>query len=687
MFYFMFCMSSVLHRPDSQKTSVSPDPGMLRKLVRDRNCRPVFRGILESLLRYLTQDLLKRTILNKNPEKPGSDIVFERNTDWSDQTINSSVKQTQLQTSCIDAKLPKEHKIILEKSAETEKCPSGPEKERLPSRLRGDQKAGDLIPRRLTTFQLLQSKFLRSTPKPPITHQREVGTLSSSKGVAGDVNHCKDGEHSMQNKDRTRREQGLKRGGSVKVIVAKFAMAEQKEKGENMLKKQPMKPRLLRRGILLSSLMERFETMATVCKGSDLKRSREKPSGGVDMTSNLQQRLVEQQVSDQTEHTQNQHKQMKIKSVGKQLKRNQTTSLQERRTKEAEDILKEANPKEKNNFKAEGMRQNEDERLNQKSDVHSSSKHVNAQVYHQHVNGQMSEEYGEIPTTVEETQMTNKLKYGHQELLCSTSMTESLLPEPYRIVTQEEAQVNWHVATVMACSPVWSTCVDSSPKQYSESSPINLKTEVPQRDLQCKDSSTGQPATTITDERCLLKPETGGLSTYTGHNPVENVAVEGLSSSKAVTFQRLLPLYVIPCDYRFDYQRDIDDQTDSSLQSELQPETIFPLDATSPTNADVSMTAFNTGVLTCTSNNRNGQTLRLTTEEKAQEKEVGTVDIKDGMLQTLRLSECDAAAFEDSETSAVTSQRPKYTTISYGDPSVKQTYTPKIIRFTDTFTF
>lgn len=32
-------------------------------------------------------------------------------------------------------------------------------------------------------------------------------------------------------------------------------------------------------------------------------------------------------------------------------------------------------------------------------------------------------------------------------------------------------------------------------------------------------------------------------------------------------------------------------------------------------------------------------------------------------------------------------QRAKYTSINYGDPAVKQKYKPKVIRFTDTFTF
>lgn len=263
------CMSSILYRPDSRKASITPDAGMLRKLVRDRNCRPVLRGILESLLHYLTQNLPKWTTRIGHPDKPGSEIVIERNTNWPDQRIEASINQTQ--TSCAVSQHPGEHETKQIKTAESsskipEKCWSDPQKDKP-----RDPRAGDLIPRRLTTFQLLQSKFIRSTPKPPMTHQREVGTLSCSRGVAGNVKHCQDNEHYMHKKDRTRTEQGLKRGGSVKDMIAKFATAEQKEKGVKMMKKEPIKPRLIGRGILLSSLMEKFETLATVCKGSDLK--------------------------------------------------------------------------------------------------------------------------------------------------------------------------------------------------------------------------------------------------------------------------------------------------------------------------------------------------------------------------------------------------------------------------------
>lgn len=703
-----FCMSSILHRPDSRKTSISPDACMLRKLVRDRNCRPVLRGILESLLHYLTQHLPKWTTRNRNPEKPGLDIAVERSTDWPDQRIEASMKQTQLQTSCTIVQLPVEHKKTQGKTDETsskipEKCWPSPQKDSLPSRYGGDQRAGNLISRRITTFQLLQSKFIRSTPKPPITHQREVGTLSCGRGVAGNVNRCQDSENDMHKRNRTRREPGPKRGGGVKDIVAKFAIAEQKEKGVNTLKKQPIKAKLIGRGILLSSLMERFETMATVCEGSDLKCSHERPTGGVKVTSNVKQRVAcHERRKDQTVHKQNQHKQIKSKTVGQKLKGIQTTKGQEQRPEQAGDALTKVNSnlEEKNHLKAEQERQMGDQLSDQKAEGHCSLNHEKDGAYDEDVEGWRSGEYDEIQTTVEETSITDKLKYGHLELLSLTSVTERSLPEPYKLFPQVEAQVNWHVATIRTCSPVWSTCVDSSPKQYSvepsESSQKipNLKTEVPHSALQqsYRESSPGEPAGTVTDGRRPVKPKTEGLSTYKGRHHAENGAAEDPNPTKAETIQRGLPMYVIPCVYRFDYQQDVDDQTDSSLQS--APET-------TPPHSDTSMTAFNTALVTCPPNNTKVQTLHITTkrnptEDKPQEKDREAKE--EVMPQSFRLPEDNKAALEDSETFAVMSaktqpegedpkQRPKYTTINYGDPSVKQTYKPKIIRFTDTFTF
>lgn len=711
------CPLCPLHRPGSWKISISPDAGMLRKLVRDRNCRPVLRGILESLLHYLTQNLPKWTARSRHPEKPVLDPVVERNTDWPDQRIEALMKQTQLQTSCTIAQLPEEHKTTAE-TGFSEKCWSDPQKERLPSRDGGDQR--DLIPRRLTTFQLLQSKFIRSTPKPPITHQREVGTLSSSRGAAGDVNHCQDSEHNKHRKDQTRREQGEKRGGSVKAIVAKFAMAEQKEKGENMLKKQLIKPRLIGKGVLLSSLMERLENMATVCKGSDLKSSHERPSGEIKVTSTVKQRVANHerqlQVVDQTVPKQVRQKQMKRKPVGQQLKGHQHTNRQEHIPRHVINILTKvnSNQEEKNNLKAEQMRQLGDERSDQKADGQCSLNHIKAQAHD--VNGWKSGECDETQATVQ-TNIANKLRHGHLELICLTSVTESTHPEPYRLFPQVEAQVNRHVATIMTSPPMWSTCVDSSPNQYSAEPSershlekiLNLETQGPHSALQYSDgeSSTGEPASTVTDGRCPLKPKTEGLSTYTGHAHVEKGAAEDPNLTKDVNIQRSLPKYIIPRVYRCDYQQDVNDRTDSSHQPAPHPQAIAPLVAKPYTQSNTSTTAFNTGLVTCPPQDMKVQTLQTKVkpmegkpQEQEQEAREGTpVYIKDTcMLQSFRLSEDTASkdVFEDRETSAVTSiqtgrdhlkQRPKYTTINYGDPSIKQTYTPKIIRFTDTFTF
>ncbi|TMS12917.1 [Protein ADP-ribosylarginine] hydrolase-like protein 1 [Larimichthys crocea] len=690
-----------IDKPDSRKTSISPDAGMLRKLVRDHNCRPVVRGILESLLHYLTQELPKWTSRNRHLEKPGSDIVVEVNTN----------SMTQLRPSCTKIQLPDKHKTTQVKTVETiskipKKCWSDSQK---------DQRPGDLIPRRITTFQLLQSKFMRSTPKPPITHQREVGTLSTSRGVAGDVNHSQDSENNKHKKDWTRRQQALKRGGGVKDIVAKFAMAEQKEKKENVLKKQPVKPRLIGRGVLLSSLMERFETMATVCKGSDLKCSHERPSGGVKMASNIKQRVAycerqQEHVVVQTVHKQNLHKQMKRECVGQQLKGNQTTNEQEQRPEEVVEVPTKVNSnlEENGHVKADQMRQMGDKHLDKKPEGHCSLNNLQAHVHDKDVKGWRSGEYGEIQTTVEETGIANRLKHGHLELLCLTSVTKMSLPEPYQLLPQVDAQVNWHVATIMTCPPVWSTCVDSSPKlnlmEPSESLHTNLKTEVPHRALQYSHSESSVDES-VTDARCLLKPKPERFSTYTGNDPVENVAAEDPNPTKDVTIQRRLPMYIIPCVYRFDNQ-DVDDQTESFPQSAPHPETVTPFVAMpSPKH---SMTTL------LSPNNMKVQAPHTTTKQKPmegkaqgkeegepEEEEVTPVDIKDtSMTQSFGLSEDTAnkAAFENSKTSAATSpkieperdspkQRPKYTTINYGDPSVKQTYKPKVIRFTDTFTF
>lgn len=731
-----FCMSSILCRPDSWKTSISPDASMLRKLVRDRNCRPVLRGILESLLQYLTQDLPKLSTRNRSMEKPGSSIVTERNTrnnDCPNEKTQSSMKQTQLQTNGTLVQLSEEGKISQGKIAEnstkiTDEEQSDPQKDRLSSKYGGDKTTGDLITRRLTTFQLLQSKFTRSTPKPSISHQREVGTLPSSRGVGGHVNHSQDSERDMPKMHK--REQGLKNVANVKDMVAKFAMAEKKEQGLKTVKKRSTKPRLIRRGIFLSSLMERFETMATVCKGSDLKCSHEKSSRGVKVRNNIKEKVEchergKQQVVDETVHKQNQCMSMKSKSIGQQLKGNQIVIGQEQRSEQIVVILTKvySNEKGTNKLKAEQKGQTEDQPSDQKADSDSSLK----QMMDDNDKGWQLGKYDEIQTTVDETHcVTNRLKYGRPELLCLTSVTEWSFPDPYRLFPQVEAPLSWRMATITTSSPVLYTCVDSSPKQYlQEIKPVtsenmlNMKKDSPHGAPQYSHiKSAADEASTIVRES-TLKPKIEEIFEDRAHGPMGYSTIEDPNLLKTITIERRLPKHVIPRVYRFDYQQGAD-HTDSSSQSTAHPDTITALVAIPPSQSDSSMPALNPvllrmeNILDSDPYPPNGITLDTIingkpAEAKAQEKdkeareekEVAQVDMRDSnMQQTLRLSEHTASktGLEDSETSAVTlpeiqterekpKERPKYTTINYGDPSVKQTYKPKIIRFTDTFTF
>ncbi|XP_067352261.1 inactive ADP-ribosyltransferase arh2 [Channa argus] len=709
-----------IDKPDSWKTSISPDANMLRKLVRDRKCHPVLRGIFESLLHYIMQDLPKWSTRNQSLEKSEFGIVAEidtRNKDCPKGRTETSMKH--LQPSCTVLQLPEEHKMTELKTAETsskmpEKHQSGPKKDRLLSKYRGNKKAGGLIPQRLTTFQLLQSKFTRSTPKTFITYQREVGTLSSIK-VAGNVNYSQGNEHDVQKRDRAKRDPRLKNTGSVKDMVAKFAVAERKERGLNVIK-EPIKPRLIGRGIFLSSLMKRFETMATVCNEGDLKCLHARPSIEVKMSSNVKMKLnsherVQQQVVDQTVHKQNQHKLMKSKSLGQQLKGNQIANRKQQIPEEVLDLLTNVNPnlEEKNDLKAEQVLPRGDQPLGQKAGSHCSLKHIHGT----NVNGWVSGEYGKSQTIVNQTDtcIINRLKHGSLELFCLMSVTEWSFPEAYRFFLQVEDPFLWYVATITCC-PVVYTRVDSSPKQYlrkikaaASEKILNLKKDSPCKASHSK-SAAGEPSIVIED---TVSPKTEGIFEEKFHDQMDNSTVEDPDTLRAVTIQRIMPKYVMPHVSRCDYQQGLE-RTYSFSQSTPQ------LDAISPSQSDTSMCPLNLVLMKMenvqdfdlyppsdiTHHIKNkGDPTEVKAQEKDKEDREKKVEIKEtNTQQNVRLSEdnVSTAGFEVSKTSAVTlpeiqpeaekpKQRPKYTTINYGDPSVKQTYKPKIIRFTDTFTF
>lgn len=658
-------MSFILHRPDSRKPSNIPDAAMLRKLVRDRNCRPVLRGILESLLHYLNQLLSKWTTNNTPTEKPESDMPVQSVMIHPDQRTVASMKQTELRVKPTGAQLPQKLK-----------CWSNPQK--LPGMC-----AADYIPRRLTTFKLLQSKFIRSIPKPPITHQREVGMLSSSRGV-DDLKHDQCSEPSAR-KNQTRREQGLKKGGTVKDLIAKFAMAEQKETGEKLVKKQPVKPRLITRGIVLSSLMEKFETMATVYKGSDFKSSHEWPSGGVKVTNKVKQRVdgherQQQRTTDQTDGKQKRHKQIKSESGEVRMKGNESAKGQRQKPEQGEDTSDKINTNQKEDIlKAEQIVHLTEMDFKQKAEGTHSLQSMKPHFCEKDIKGRTSG-----------TSIINKLNYGRQEEFSFESVAESLFPEPCRALTLLEAQMYLHVGIIKACFPVWSTCFDSPSKIYSVE----------------PSGSTGEDH----DKNFSSRPQTEGHSTCTGCHTMEKTEVEDVKPTKNETTPRQLPKFLIPRVQRFGSpQLDID-QTDPLQPSVPNLGNIDPLFTLQPPHPDTSVTALNTGIVACPPNNTKEAVFGTITNEKTETvlqdkeevaKEQPSIVINNtDVPQCFRLSEGTAskATCEDTNTSDVTSLkinperdnqrwRPKYTTINYGDPSVKQTYKPKIIRFTDTFTF
>ncbi|KAK6325745.1 hypothetical protein J4Q44_G00050870 [Coregonus suidteri] len=229
-------------------SGLTVDTSALRRLVWDRTTRPELRGVLESLLHYLTQDLPSRSPTARPPERLGLEVG-------------------------VGVEVPQFSRF-------------------------GGRPAGGDVSRRLTSFQLLQAKFLRNTPKPPLTHRREVGALALSSRGGG----C--GSHSQGREPPSGQVEGcipktgcgVGKGNTVKDVLARFAVAAQKERGGatqggGVLKR----PRLIGKGQLLSAIMDKFETMATVQRGSDKSCLKKSSPGKVKVTGGHVKELVSRQ--------------------------------------------------------------------------------------------------------------------------------------------------------------------------------------------------------------------------------------------------------------------------------------------------------------------------------------------------------------------------------------------------------
>ncbi|XP_042171943.1 uncharacterized protein LOC112240835 [Oncorhynchus tshawytscha] len=227
------------------------DTRTLRRLVWDRTTRPELRGILESLFHYLTQDLPGRSPTARPPERLGLEV-----------SVGLEVPQFS-------------------------RC--------------GGRPAGSDVSRRLTSFQLLQAKFLRNTPNPPLTHRREVGALALSSrggggGGCGSQSHGRETPSGQVEGCIPKTGRRVRKGNTVKDVLARFAAATQKERGGATQGGGASKrPRPIGKGQLLSAIMDKFETMATVHRGSDVSCQKKSSSPGTSSSGRVNELVSRQE--------------------------------------------------------------------------------------------------------------------------------------------------------------------------------------------------------------------------------------------------------------------------------------------------------------------------------------------------------------------------------------------------------
>ncbi|CAL8350725.1 unnamed protein product [Merluccius merluccius] len=216
-------------KPRSKNRSVSLNANALRKLIRERTCRPDVRDVLESLLLYLTQEL--PTLARRNVDMNPGLTLTEGDVKMAKSLVNHTPTETPVDS---EKHSPGESDTTWDVSPKRQDS-MDPEDKRA-SGLR----AGEPKQRRLTAFQLLQAKFMRTTPKPVATHQRQVGALHCAPRGRG-ANESQDRKSTACGSEthHPKRRQWQKTGSNVKDIVARFASAEEKEKRVNTQGKTP----------------------------------------------------------------------------------------------------------------------------------------------------------------------------------------------------------------------------------------------------------------------------------------------------------------------------------------------------------------------------------------------------------------------------------------------------------------
>ncbi|XP_062303730.1 inactive ADP-ribosyltransferase arh2 [Osmerus eperlanus] len=680
------------------------DVTALRRLVLDRTSRPEVRGVLESLLQYLIQDLPNR-VTPRTCESP-------RLAHSLPTRAPGTTKRPGLRTEASQSR-------------------------------HGASPVGGDMPRRLTSFQLLQAKFQRATPKPPLTHRREVGALFLRVGGVGPCgSQRQDGEAPRGKGEdcRGRAGRGLRRGGSVQDIVAKFAAAEQRQCG-GPTQELPIKPSKIRKGPLLSSLMEKFETMATVHRRSDSIGLTQSPPGKIKVSGHMKEIMGSQEVVPEgTGHT--------AKDQSPMIK------LIDRVPEEQKEICP---SKGKIDDSSQLTTDNSDSTImntNHRVNIESADEQITVQgsetmlkvqsVQNSEGRVQSLHEDSEVQAS-EKNDLGQRVQYGKTELLCSAAVEEWSPPEPQTVLAQTEMSSIGYVVTFLPCAPVWAlACVNQPAQQYTgQPKPMTLgrPTVSPKGGrLSCsREAPDIVPLGSLVD--VSSRPAAVATSSRGHRGAQAKVPSEPdwpcsqPDPPQTWSTQKGMPRYCIPRVHGAG-PRELDTSHDSPCLQPLTTESVTPEAPASSTPFELPRSGPSASLFTseparkyhqesqpllthCPDAKQEEVSPRLMyrqgTETKHEERQgkdksvthensddivpqhglKGTEDSSEASwegryprnnLMAIQTTEADSQIHLKKEREKQ-NVRPKYRTMNYGDPSVKQTYKPKIIRFTDTFTF
>uniref|UniRef100_A0A9J7ZIS0 ADP-ribosylhydrolase like 1 n=1 Tax=Cyprinus carpio carpio TaxID=630221 RepID=A0A9J7ZIS0_CYPCA len=530
---------------------------------------------------------------------------------------------------------------------------------------------------RLTAFQLLRSKFLRSVPKPALTYRREVGSLNMKQWHIKETSGL-----------RAYSRPGMKRKTSrVQNMLERFTAAE-----SNNIKK----PQTNRRkgGTMFSCLIKRFESLVTEHSRNDsthkikrhknestdsqetLKQQENESTNSQDVLKQYKNKSTDSQEAlkqheDISTDSQEAQKQYKNKSIDSQktLKqhKNKSTDSQERlkqlknksndvqepleqhenESTDSQEALKEH--KNKSNDPQEALKQHMNESNNKQESLkqHKNESTNSQAAQKQHKNKSTNSQEGLKQHKNESTDSEESRKQHENK---STNSQETLKQHKYKISdSQKVLNPHKNESTNSQVLNQHENKSNDSQEHRHQTAVANDKVSAGQKELRHQELSEtfslemkGACVADVTLKECQAE-ERSGHQRLSG----VNMHLDSVSSSPEVCLDMNSKKPLIQA---LEMNTQILQKPEVLKNSEdLPQEQTLSSDGTS----DFSISA------------SDGQ---ISSELKV-------VEMKDH--QTKDESTCHLS----------TGETPKYRSMNYCDPSVRLTYVPKTIRFTDTFNF